>query len=331
MKKLMILLMFLATGINYALAQKKTLTDGSETARLYCQLGNILVDKDQDKALIYFDSALAINPAMAEAYKGKAIVFYQRHDYTGALRICNTGINIDPNVADLYFYRASCNFRLDSSGNAEKIVEDLNAAAQLGKLDTMGYYYRGKAAYFIDDLNQTVEDMTALIRMKPSFEIYFTRALAYYYLFDRQASLADFESCATFEPRNPNIFRGRALNYLAMNQYDKSIANIEIMKALALNPNAEIPGVPSVKSGAVTKTTQTAEEEVVKPKAKKCFLGIFCKKDKTAKKKKAKAQAQNPSVDADAAKNAGLKVSKAKKGTAPNPPKSLDDVPLEKK
>jgi len=95
-----------------------------------------------------------------------------------------------------------------------------------------GYLLRGMAEEKQGDYRQAVRDNTEGLKHASNDEVredfFFNRGLAYRYLGDYKASVADFNQVIALHPNNGNAYDIRAFCYTALGDYDRAIADYNI-------------------------------------------------------------------------------------------------------
>jgi tetratricopeptide (TPR) repeat protein len=73
---------------------------------------------DQEKALLFFDEAIATNYTFVEAYLEKAKVLYDQQQYMEALQVLDRAVKIKSNFAEGYYYMGRCFEKLERKEDA---------------------------------------------------------------------------------------------------------------------------------------------------------------------------------------------------------------------
>ena len=106
-----------------------------------------------------YDKAIELNPNYAEAYKGKADIYYHKYDYSLAIEWYDKAIKLNHNYAEAYKGKADayCQLANNNSSDKEKYynlaIEWYDKAIEL---EPSSELYRGKY-YALNRLNRTYE------------------------------------------------------------------------------------------------------------------------------------------------------------------------------
>lgn len=103
------------------------------------------VARDYDKALSYYQSALAMDPVYTEnVYNNIAVLYFDRGQYDLAIRSFTVLLSIQADDYRTYFYRGNAYFK---KGDYVRAIQDYNAALKLNRQNPTVFLHRG-ASYF---------------------------------------------------------------------------------------------------------------------------------------------------------------------------------------
>lgn len=123
---------------------------------------------------------------------GRAIVFFSSALASG---------NLEPSLAQIaYFDRARAYMNEEECGSA---VSDLTSAISLKPDNADGYMMRGRANRCAGHYADAISDYTEVIRLAPSGNAYWQRALARYNQGDFEGAATDSSAAMLFAPRWP--------------------------------------------------------------------------------------------------------------------------------
>ena len=123
---------------------------------------------------------------------GQAIVFFSSALAAG---------NLEPGLAQIAYYdRARAYMNEEECGSA---VSDLTSAISLKPDNADGYMMRGRANRCAGHYADAITDYTEVIRLKPSGNAYWQRALARYNEGDFEGSATDSSAAMLFAPKWP--------------------------------------------------------------------------------------------------------------------------------
>jgi tetratricopeptide (TPR) repeat protein len=181
-------------------------TGKGNVAEYHYSRGSALLNKrDCDGALADFDAAVRLRPADQSYHGGRGLVFFSA--FRGESRITS------PKAA---------------------------AACLKSFLQETAYDIRGTSRRYLGDLDGSVADETAAIRLQPGFGMYYgNRAITWTEKGDPARALADFNSNVALEPNVAAIFNNRGLFLLQRQEWDKAIA--DFTEAIRLDPKYAKP------------------------------------------------------------------------------------------
>jgi len=125
-------------------------------------------------AITRFDRAIAINPAMAQAYLDRGYAKRYLKETDAALADFNRALELNPNLSGAYTAR--------------------------------GYIYRERG-----DVQRALAEFTRSIQIESNVEAYYERGQTYESLGDHQKAIADFDEAIALMRDAPYIYRARAL------------------------------------------------------------------------------------------------------------------------
>lgn len=148
-----------------------------------CVLGLMLIPA----GMVCADDEAAINKTITEI---GTLVNAQK--YQMALAKCNTAIQKYPDVAFLYYWRASIE---NSTGNKSKALEDLNKSIELNSTNAKAYVLRGICKSELDDKEGALQDYNKAIELDPKdSSAYSMRACVKLDLGDLDGANADLDT-----------------------------------------------------------------------------------------------------------------------------------------
>ena len=161
-------------------------------AEQYARLAQASLGQDSGaKALMYADSAIALDSNTSAAYLVRGTVYRSRLDSTAAFAALNRAISLDSTLTDAYAERARLRLELGDSGTA---LTDLNKAVILDPTDWQVIYERGRLRAGLGDVRSALGDYDRAIRLQPdSAEAYFYRGIARETLGDTKNAASDYQ------------------------------------------------------------------------------------------------------------------------------------------
>jgi regulator of sirC expression with transglutaminase-like and TPR domain len=137
-------------------------------AQVYVQLGFVQREKDPDRALTNYDTALKVQPNSADALAGRAWINMNRGQYEAALPDLNRAIDVSspaaPSTAVTRYYRGFAFLKLK---DYSKALIDLNEAIKL-QADHADYYLaRGEVQQALESYDAALSDFDAFSKLAP--------------------------------------------------------------------------------------------------------------------------------------------------------------------
>ncbi len=101
----------------------------SKESWFYNKIGTACLRKGEfDRAILFFDKSLEVNPGYAEAYEMRGTTYSFKEEYDQAIADFNRAIEINPRLGEVYLGRAKAYF---SKGEYEKSWRDIKRAQDL--------------------------------------------------------------------------------------------------------------------------------------------------------------------------------------------------------
>jgi len=133
--------------------------------------------------------------------------------YKDAAAAFTRAIDIWPEYADAYLYRGIAEHNL---GQTEDALADLDKATDLDATLTSAFAERGRIYQEKGNTAKAIDEFTKSLRIHPSTEGYYERALAYEALGDHQKAVADFDNAIVELRDAPYAYRARAMAKAAL-------------------------------------------------------------------------------------------------------------------
>ena len=194
-------------------------------AHIHYLLGSvyIILDRDQE-ALGSFTMALHWNEKMVEAYMERSRLLYEGGNLTGALMDLDNAVSIASGDPQLYLNRGKVHLEL---GNNQEALGDFSMVIDLSQNHVEAYVYRGDIHLLLADFNKAVQDYSQVITMNKENDLtiycYKRRGIAYYYLNDNEAAVADWNTYLEHDPEDSETYYLMGLAYSQLEDYKRSI------------------------------------------------------------------------------------------------------------
>ena len=183
-----------------------------------------MAESNRRQALSDFDMAIRLNQNYSEAFGNRGLTYYDAKNYSAAIKDFTRAIQLEPNAAQNYVYRAQCYRQTDKN----LALADFNKAAELSPNAAYVYSNRGNFyEYDLKDFSKALDDYTRAIdleRRENSLPIYFNnRGGAYQKLKMYGKAIDDYTRAIEISERSeqknpllPWIYRKRGECYQAV-------------------------------------------------------------------------------------------------------------------
>lgn len=111
--------------------------------------------RDYQRAIQYFNQAIALNASQPEAYIGQGIAYSALGNNLQAIQHYDKAIQLNSNFAEAYYNRGLSHYEL---GHEEKALEDYNLAIQNQPNYAQAYLERGGAHYELNNPSDAMAD-----------------------------------------------------------------------------------------------------------------------------------------------------------------------------
>jgi tetratricopeptide (TPR) repeat protein len=186
------------------------------------------------KLVTKLDKLLEIDSTLAGLNLLKGEIVYYEGFYNEGLRHFSRVIDVMPDYAFVYNYRALCYNNLNLFDAA---IEDLDKAIDLYPDYDIAYNNRGNTKTNLDLKREAISDYKKAIEINPNFEWpYYNISLAYKNLNKLDSALIYNQDALDLTPNNVLLYRDRGDIYFSKNDYDDAINNYT--KCINLQPTA---------------------------------------------------------------------------------------------
>jgi tetratricopeptide (TPR) repeat protein len=179
-----------------------------QDAQAFLNSGMAHFMKDNDRALADYTQAIRLNPNLADAYGGRAIVYQMKGNHDQCIADCTQSIRLSQNRADvspsvsagMYHIRGDSYF---AKSYFDQAIDDYNQALRLDPNNALTYANRGRAYSWKGDINQAFADCNQAIQMNPNFaNAYAFRGIVYVQIGNFEQGMADLNTAMRIEPNN---------------------------------------------------------------------------------------------------------------------------------
>jgi len=148
-------------------------------------------NKDYDKTIEAYSSAIALDPNYAADYNNRGIAYQAKEQYDRAIEDYTRAIELDPNNDKAYDNRGNS---YNKKGQYDRAIEDYNKAIELNPDNAKAYYNRGIAYAKKGKYDRAIEDNTKAIQLDPNYDkAYNNRGNAYKKTGDMGRAISDFQ------------------------------------------------------------------------------------------------------------------------------------------
>lgn len=137
-----------------------------DNADAWLFLGRIFSNKNNPRALQFFDNALRVDSTSLEAREFKAAYYKRRGEFNKAFEVYTDIIRRNPDYSNAYFDMGIIYLEMDSLGKA---YDNFNIAIKTDPLFVKAYYYRGLTAEKQGRRDAALNDYTQASKMSPNF------------------------------------------------------------------------------------------------------------------------------------------------------------------
>ncbi len=193
---------------------KQALKCNPNDKRIYLELGNIeLEEKNYEKALKYFNTALVYDDEYYEAYLGIAIVYIESGNMQKALLALRNAGALNSKSDEISFYLAKMCILDEKFDEAKEYLEDA-----ISKAENSDYYLElGKIYYAKNDYSKAsqmfLKAQSLDTRLKNAAELYNYTGLCYYHTKDLNNALSNLKRAVELNPDNVIYMYNLSLAY----------------------------------------------------------------------------------------------------------------------
>jgi len=140
------------------------------TAGIYNNRGVVYKKLGQyTQAMSDYNSAIELNPKLAEAYTNRGVAYYDLGQYTQAISDYTKAIEVNPKYAEAYNNRGNAYTNL---GQLNQAISDYNSAIELNPKLAVVYLNRGFAYACLGKFEEAEKDLLKAIELDPALKAY---------------------------------------------------------------------------------------------------------------------------------------------------------------
>lgn len=160
-----------------------------------------------------------------------AMLLFSKGECRQALGELNEALRLDPQLAAAYYNRGMVHRRL---GNLEASVEDFEAHLRIFSSNPHSLAARAEAHALAGDFDRAFDEFAEALRRAPqNASLRARRGLVHAQRKDFDLALADFDAASALDAREPLAHQGRGLVCMARGELDRAIAELD--RAIALD------------------------------------------------------------------------------------------------
>ena len=148
------------------------------------------------KALKYFNKAVAEDPYNAEAYLSRGTLLYSAGEYDKAIDDFGVVLDSDKNVPELY---SALGAAYAAKGEYAKAREALLKSLELYPANVAALNSLGGIYYSTGNYNAAIKEYDKALALRPVYQIYYMRGVCYEKLGRTQEAEADFKAAEALE------------------------------------------------------------------------------------------------------------------------------------
>lgn len=192
-------------------------------------------DGNYDKAIQYFDSALAVVPSNTTAYLGRGNSWAEKNNVARAFEDYDKAIEIDPLFAPGYYARG---YLWSEMGNISNAISDYTKAINVNSRYVSAYINRASLLRTLGGTNEAVDDYTSVLALTPKdTKAWCERGYLLFTSGRYDEGINDYLKAIDIDPKNPEIFMSRANAWYAIGNYEEAIRDCEMaVKLRSVDP-----------------------------------------------------------------------------------------------
>ena len=185
------------------------------------------------QAIAYLDTAIALDPELAEAYFHRGRAKYYQKRFRAALPDYDRAIALDERDVSAYIARGEIHWRLR---HYELAIFSFNQALEIDPNSSRAYHARGYVTSFMGESEAAILDFNRAITLDPNFAIaYIARSDAYRKIKNYEAALLDAEQAIAITPNNPDMHVTCGVAKICLRHYQGAVA--DYTTAIDLRPD----------------------------------------------------------------------------------------------
>jgi len=190
-------------------------------------------NQNYECAIENYGKAVEIKPDYAEAYKHRAVIYYQNGDFQKAIPDYNRAIEFNQTDAAAFYGRGAA---FANSGDFERAIEDYSKAIELSPQDAKYVFSRGLAFFSRKDYEKAIAEYDKAIELNANYaEAYNNRGNAFDEQGKNNKAIEDYTKAIELDGNFALAYTNRGTSQARKGNYNRAIEDLN--RALEINPD----------------------------------------------------------------------------------------------
>ncbi len=183
------------------------------------------LNKDYDKAIEAYTSAITLNQNNAEAYNNRGAAYGSKGQNETAFENFNKALSISPNKAAVYYNRG---LYYAKKNQYEKAIDDFNKVIAIAPNYLGAYTMRGLVNVMKGKYDRAIEDFNRAIALNPNdAQAYENRGNAYSKMGQHDRAIENYNAAIAINPNKADTYTLRGLVYAIKGLIDIAISDFQ--------------------------------------------------------------------------------------------------------
>ncbi len=183
------------------------------------------LNKDYDKAIEAYTSAITLNQNNAEAYNNRGAAYGSKGQNETAFENFNKALSISPNKAAVYYNRG---LYYAKKNQYEKAIDDFNKVIAIAPNYLGAYTMRGLVNVMKGKYDRAIEDFNRAIALNPNdAQAYENRGNAYSKMGQHDRAIENYNAAIAIHPNKADTYTLRGLVYAIKGLIDSAISDFQ--------------------------------------------------------------------------------------------------------
>lgn len=182
----------------------------------------LALNQDYQGAIAKYNRAIQLNPNLAKVYFFRGSSRFSLKDIEGAIKDWNKSLTLDPKYASSYNSLAIA--YNDYLEDYQKALEYINEAIRLEPDNSLFYSKRAHTRFNLKDYQRAINDCNqALEIMSENSDAYYMRGRIYEAIEDYQAAIEDYSRSLRIDPQQHIVLMERGSVFITTHNYQNAI------------------------------------------------------------------------------------------------------------